>query len=250
MAEALAIETRGLSKHYGRIQAVRELDLTVSPGEIFGFLGPNGAGKTTTIRMLMGLIRPSSGQAAIFGRPCSWVGARGNGLVGAMVETPSFYDYLTGRENLELYSRLSGKVEPAEVDRALELVGMRERETERVRGYSHGMRQRLGLALAILPLQRAKATVGALVMGSAAPQAIRMSDVRTITLLAHLAASWLEAAWEIEEVSRRSRTDQLTGMWNRRHFDEALVKVLAETDRFGGFCALVIADVDQALRAL
>jgi diguanylate cyclase (GGDEF)-like protein len=100
-------------------------------------------------------------------------------------------------------------------------------------------------SLAILPLQRAKTTVGALVIGAAEPNAIRMNDLRTILLLAQLAAAALEAAWEIEEVSRRSRTDQLTGLWNRRHFDETLAKVLAETDRFGGSCALVIADVDH-----
>jgi diguanylate cyclase (GGDEF)-like protein len=100
-------------------------------------------------------------------------------------------------------------------------------------------------SFAILPLQRAKVTVGALVIGAAEPHAIRMNDLRTIALFAQLAASALEAAWEIEEVSRRSRTDQLTGLWNRRHFDETLVKVLAETDRFGGSCALVIADVDH-----
>jgi diguanylate cyclase (GGDEF)-like protein len=99
--------------------------------------------------------------------------------------------------------------------------------------------------IAILPLQRASSTVGALVIGAAEPNAIRMSDLRTIGLLAQLASSALEAAWEIEEVSRRSRTDQLTGLWNRRHFDEVLSKVLAETDRFGGSCALVVADVDH-----
>ena len=100
-------------------------------------------------------------------------------------------------------------------------------------------------SFAILPLQRATVTVGALVLGSPEPHAIRMSDLRTIALLAQLAASALEAAWEIEEVSRRSHTDQLTGLWNRRHFDEVLAKVLNETDRFGGSCALVVCDVDH-----
>ena len=100
-------------------------------------------------------------------------------------------------------------------------------------------------SVAILPLQRATTTVGALVIGANEPHAIRMSDVRTIALLAQLAASALEAAWEIEEVSRRSHTDQLTGLWNRRHFDETLAKVLTETDRYGGSCALVVADVDH-----
>ena len=100
-------------------------------------------------------------------------------------------------------------------------------------------------SLTILPLQRGKSTVGALVIGAALPHAIRTTDLQNILLLAQLHASALEAAWEIEEESRRSRIDQLTGLWNRRHFDETLAKVLAETDRFGGSCALVIADVDH-----
>ncbi len=111
--------------------------------------------------------------------------------------------------------------------------------------YARGDRVPRSGSFAILPLQRAKATLGALVIGAAEPHAIRMNDLRTIGLFAKLAASALEASWEIEEVSRRSRTDQLTGLWNRRHFDEAFAKVLDETDRFGGSCALVIADVDH-----
>src|SRR3990172_1051800 len=100
-------------------------------------------------------------------------------------------------------------------------------------------------SLAILPLQRAKITIGALVIGAREKGVIRPSDLRTVHLIAQLAASALEAAWEIEEVSRRSRTDQLTGLWNRRHFDEELRRALDQTDRFGGTCARVVADVDR-----
>ena len=99
--------------------------------------------------------------------------------------------------------------------------------------------------LAILPLQRGPITIGAIVIGARESGMIRPNDLRTTRLIAQLAASALEAAWEIEEVSRRSRTDTLTGLWNRRHFDEQLTRVLNETDRFGGSCALVIADLDQ-----
>jgi len=99
--------------------------------------------------------------------------------------------------------------------------------------------------LAILPLQRTTVTLGALVIGSDETGVIRQSDLRTAKLIAQLAASALEAAWEIEEVSRRSRTDQLTGLWNRRHFDEELRRALDQTDRFGGTCTLVVMDIDH-----
>jgi len=154
MPETPAIQTQNLSKRFGRIEAVSSLDLTVKCGEIFGFLGPNGAGKTTTIRMLMGLVRPSAGQAFIFGRPASSPQARADGRVGALVETPAFYEYLSARANLALFAELSGGADVKQIDTALEQVGLRGRERDKVRAYSHGMRQRLALAQALLPLPR------------------------------------------------------------------------------------------------
>ncbi|MFI5310149.1 MAG: diguanylate cyclase [Gemmatimonadales bacterium] len=111
--------------------------------------------------------------------------------------------------------------------------------------YAVGGSTPLSGTLAILPLQRTTVTLGALVIGSDEPGVIRQSDLRTAKLIAQLAASALEAAWEIEEVSRRSRTDQLTGLWNRRHFDEELRRALDQTDRFGGTCTMVVIDLDH-----
>jgi ABC-type multidrug transport system ATPase subunit len=149
-----AIQIASLSKRFGRRQAVADLCLTVETGRIYGFLGPNGAGKTTTIRVLMGLLRPTTGEARLFGRPCGSPAARADGRVGALVEAPAFYDYLSGRENLAIYARLSGGASRAEIDWALDRVGLKGREQDRVRTYSHGMRQRLGLAQAMLPMPR------------------------------------------------------------------------------------------------
>ena len=144
------IETRRLTRRFGAETAVDGLDLSVPAGSVFGFLGPNGAGKTTTIRMLLGLIRPSGGEVRLFGRPLD-----GNRLdtllgVGALVETPSLYPNLTGRENLDVTRRLLGLPGSA-IDCALARVGMTAASGKLVRHYSLGMRQRLGLALALLP---------------------------------------------------------------------------------------------------
>lgn len=151
MTSDTAIQTTALHKRYGRIHALAGLDLTVSRGEIFGFLGPNGAGKSTTIRILMGLIRPTRGTASIFGLPAGTVASRAEGRVGALVEEPCFWDYLSGRRNLELLASLSGPVDRRRIDEVIELVGLAGREHDRVRTYSHGMRQRLGIAQALIP---------------------------------------------------------------------------------------------------
>jgi ABC-2 type transport system ATP-binding protein len=139
------VETRGLTKHYGRTRAVERLDFTVRRGEVYGFLGPNGAGKTTTLRMLLGLIRPSSGTARVLGgEPGS---PPGLARVGALVETPAFYPYLSGRDNLKALAHLSG--EPATKERVgevLEVVGLAGRAKDRFKKYSLGMKQRLGVA--------------------------------------------------------------------------------------------------------
>ncbi|MBD3292885.1 MAG: ATP-binding cassette domain-containing protein [Armatimonadia bacterium] len=144
------IETRGLTKRFGRIRAVEDLDLTVPHGSLFGFLGPNGAGKSTTIRMLTGLIRPTSGEASVLGVPIRQR-LRLGGRLGALIEEPAFYPWLSGRRNLRLLTSLSGGVSLAEIDETLELVGLGDAADRAVGGYSHGMRQRLGIAQALLP---------------------------------------------------------------------------------------------------
>jgi ABC-2 type transport system ATP-binding protein len=146
--DAFVISTRALTKRYGEtIVAVDELDLRVRRGEVYGFLGPNGAGKTTTLRMLVGLVRPTSGQATVLGAP---PGARaGLARIGAMIEQPAFYPYLSGRDNLRVVARHGG-VGEERVQRVLEQVGLSARATDRTVTYSMGMKQRLGVAAALL----------------------------------------------------------------------------------------------------
>jgi ABC-2 type transport system ATP-binding protein len=144
------IETRGLTKRFGRVRAVEGLDLTVPRGSLFGFLGPNGAGKSTTIRILTGLIRPTSGDASVLGVPIAERLRLGRRL-GALIEEPAFYPWLSARQNLRLLTSLSGGVPRAEMDATLELVGLTDAADRAVGGFSHGMRQRLGIAQALLP---------------------------------------------------------------------------------------------------
>lgn len=148
-AEAV-IQTTGLTKRFGRTRAVDALDLTVRRGAVFGFLGPNGAGKSTTIRMLTGLLRPSAGEALVLGRPLS-ERLRNGHRVGALIEEPDLYGYLTAWQNLRLLSSLSGGAKRAELAETLALVGLADRAHHRVSTFSHGMKQRLGIAQALLP---------------------------------------------------------------------------------------------------
>jgi len=143
------IETRGLSRRFGRQVAVADLNLLVPAAGVYGFLGPNGAGKTTAIRMLLGLIRPDAGEVRLFGQPLMSNHRALMSRVGALVEAPSLYPHLTGRENLEVTRRLLGSPR-ALIDVALETIRMTRDADRRVREYSLGMRQRLGLALALL----------------------------------------------------------------------------------------------------
>jgi ABC-2 type transport system ATP-binding protein len=141
------VETSSLGKRYGSITAVRDLNISVRRGEVYGFLGPNGAGKTTTLRMLLGLIRPSSGTAKVLGaEPGSPQGLRG---VGALVESPAFYPYLSGRDNLRVMARYCG-APPQRVEEVLGQVELAGRADDRFRKYSLGMKQRLGVAAALL----------------------------------------------------------------------------------------------------
>ena len=144
------LHTRQLVKHYGQRAAVQGLDLDVARGEIFGFLGPNGAGKTTTIRMCLGLISPTSGSVEILGKDVATHRAEILPRVGALVETPALYLYLSGRNNLRAVASVLGGVPEARIDAVLDLVNLRGRDRDRVKTYSLGMKQRLGVAIALL----------------------------------------------------------------------------------------------------
>jgi ABC-2 type transport system ATP-binding protein len=154
MSDALPVETRGLVKRYGDIVAVDHVDLTVERGDVFGYLGPNGAGKTTSLRIMLGLIRPSAGWARLFGRDPLIHGAKALEGVAGFVEAPRFYPYLSGRRNLRLLADYDEPVSRARIDEVLELVELRDRAKDRVGGYSHGMRQRPGIAAALLRAPR------------------------------------------------------------------------------------------------
>jgi ABC-2 type transport system ATP-binding protein len=146
----LALSTRGLKKSYGSRLALDGLDLTVPTGVVYGFLGPNGAGKTTTMRLLTGLIHPDGGAIEVLGKPFTRRDRRRLFDVGALVESPAFYPYLSGRENLRALAASGAPVPAGRVDEVLELVGLRERSGDRVSRYSLGMKQRLGIAGALL----------------------------------------------------------------------------------------------------
>ena len=146
----VVLRTLNLSKQYGKRLAVNNLNLEVHRGEIFGFLGPNGAGKTTTIRMALGLIAPTSGSVEILGQDVFEHRAQVLPRVGALVETPAFYTYLSGRNNLRAVASVLGGVPKARLDAVLDLVGLGIRQKDRVRTYSLGMKQRLGVAIALL----------------------------------------------------------------------------------------------------
>ncbi|MBV9229021.1 MAG: ATP-binding cassette domain-containing protein [Chloroflexi bacterium] len=144
-----AIETHGLSKHFGKLTAVSGLTISVPVGTITGFIGPNGAGKTTTIRLLLGLVRPDAGSATILGQPLTHsLGYLPR--VGALIEAPAFYPSLSARTNLEILARL-GDYPSSRVREVLDLVELSDRAHDRVGSYSLGMKQRLGVAMALLP---------------------------------------------------------------------------------------------------
>jgi ABC-2 type transport system ATP-binding protein len=143
------IEVRGLVKRYGDITAVAGVDITVNAGDVYGYLGPNGAGKTTSLRMMLGLIRPSEGTVRLFGRD-PVVSAHALEGVAGFVEAPTFYPYLTARRNLELLAAYDGHHASERIDASLAAVELTHRAGDKVGGYSHGMRQRMGIAAALL----------------------------------------------------------------------------------------------------
>ena len=147
----LVIQTDGLTKRYGHVLAVDGLSLDVPRGRIFGLLGPNGSGKTTLMSMLLGLVRPTAGNFALFGNSPEAGGLnRQLHRIGALIETPTFYPYLSGRNNLAYFQGISGHEDPAELDSLLEQVGLGGRGGDKFQTYSLGMKQRLGLAYTLI----------------------------------------------------------------------------------------------------
>ena len=144
------ITTTGLCKQYGKVLRVKDLDLKVPEGVVYGFLGPNGAGKTTTMKMILSLARPTAGTITVFGKPVN----SKNRLailknVGSLIESPSYYGHLTGVENLQILCALKG-VSEKDIDRVLQIVRLENQKEKKVGQYSMGMKQRLGIAQAIM----------------------------------------------------------------------------------------------------
>src|SRR5882672_5548332 len=148
--DGLALATRGLRKRYGSRPALAGLDLSVPSGVVYGFLGPNGAGKTTTMRLLTGLIHPDAGTIEVLGRPFGRGDRRRLFEVGALIEQPSFYPYLSARENLRSLAAAGALTTRSRIEELLEMVGLRDRARDKVQTYSLGMKQRLGIAAALL----------------------------------------------------------------------------------------------------
>jgi ABC-type multidrug transport system ATPase subunit len=144
------LEAQHLTRQFGERTAVADITFSVEPGEVYGFLGPNGAGKSTTIRIILGLLRPSAGRVLVNGADATRQHVLAARVTGAVVETPAFYGYLTGRETLRQAARVRGNVSEDRMSSVLRMVGLAERADSPVRTYSLGMRQRLALALALL----------------------------------------------------------------------------------------------------
>jgi ABC-type multidrug transport system ATPase subunit len=147
----VALQTENLTKRFGARTVVDHLTIRVERRDIYGFLGPNGAGKSTTLRMLLGLVRPTSGTIKFPVRAATWEYLRARSRVGAIIETPAFYENFSARRNLQLLASLSGGVQKKRVEEVLDIVDLRDRARDPVRVYSYGMRQRLGIAQALLP---------------------------------------------------------------------------------------------------
>jgi ABC-2 type transport system ATP-binding protein len=144
------LRTEGLWKQYGRITAVADMDLRVYEREVFSFLGPNGSGKSTTVGMVLGLVRPTKGRALVFGDDMAlhpWPALR---RIGAVIETPAFYPYLSGHDNLKVLAMALGGIPKGRIEQMLELVGLEDRGRDAYKNYSLGMKQRLGIASTLL----------------------------------------------------------------------------------------------------
>lgn len=150
MEEKLILKTTNLTKKFKKLLAVDQLDLTIKRGDVFGFLGPNGAGKSTTIRMLLGLIKPTRGNISIFNKSLSKGRKSILARIGALVEKPSFYNYLPAKQNLKIFAELTNSESYKNIDSVLDIVDLTGRATDKVGSYSQGMKQRLGIAQALL----------------------------------------------------------------------------------------------------
>ena len=151
MEKETIIKVEHLAKSFGSFQAVKDVSFTVSRGDVFGFLGPNGAGKSTTIRCLLSLIKPNAGNIELFGK--SYTKSRSEILskIGSIIEKPDFYKYLSAQKNLEIFARISGaSVSKSQIGEMLEFVGLAGRGGDKIGGFSHGMKQRLGIAQTLL----------------------------------------------------------------------------------------------------
>jgi ABC-2 type transport system ATP-binding protein len=147
----LVLQTEGLTKRYKRRVVVDDLSLTIERGDIFGFLGQNGAGKSTVIRMALSLVRPTRGRVLLFGHDMAKHPLRALARVGAIVESPAFYENFSGWDNLRIFAAMSGGASHKCIEETLALLDLLDRAHDPVRTYSHGMRQRLGMAQALLP---------------------------------------------------------------------------------------------------
>ncbi|MCA1717882.1 MAG: ATP-binding cassette domain-containing protein [Actinobacteria bacterium] len=142
------LEVRGLTKKFGDLVAVEDLSFAVRRGDVYGFLGPNGSGKSTTIRAVLGLVKPTTGEIRVFGRPVG--GPKGREGMAGFVDAPGFYGYLSARDNLKLLAAADKRKKEAPLERVLETVGLSERARDKVKTYSTGMKQRLAIAAALL----------------------------------------------------------------------------------------------------
>jgi ABC-2 type transport system ATP-binding protein len=150
MAKETVLSVQGLKKRIGRKTIIRQVSFDVLAGEIFGFLGPNGSGKTTTIRMLVDLIKPTEGKIIVCGEDISLHPERALAHIGCIVENPEMYAFMTGWENLEHFARMQAGITSARIAEVVEIVGLDQRIQDKVKTYSLGMRQRLGIAQALL----------------------------------------------------------------------------------------------------
>ncbi|MCR3758987.1 ABC transporter ATP-binding protein [Clostridium felsineum] len=146
----VVLEVKDVKKHIGKREIIKGISFSVNEGQIFGFLGPNGAGKTTTIRMLVGLIKPNAGTIKIMGHDIQKEKEKALRNVGCIVENPDMYGFLTGRENLIQYAKMYGNIKKERIDEVAELIGLKDRINDKVKKYSLGMKQRLGLGQALL----------------------------------------------------------------------------------------------------
>jgi ABC-2 type transport system ATP-binding protein len=237
-----AVRAAGLGKRYGARIAVDGVDLTVAPGQVRGLLGPNGAGKTTLLRMLFGLIHPDAGSVELLGRPFDGVGGGALEEVGGFVEEPAFYPYLSGRANLSLLARLDAGPSAAAVESALARVGLERRGEDRVAGYSTGMRQRLGLAAALLRSPR-------LLLLDEPTSGLDPGGTRAVAALVHeLAAEGVAVLLCSHQIGELERVcDAYTVLRDGRVvWDGSAAQLLAQAP--ASAYALATSDDEQALR--